>query len=74
MTRDQTIDQLWESAGHGTRREDIAAAFSAGVEAERERWEGVEQFLIASADSSMSRNNAEQLASELLAQIRRQGL
>lgn len=25
-----TIDQLWENAGHGTRREDIEAAYEAG--------------------------------------------
>lgn len=37
--------------------------------AERERWNGVEQYLIAAADGSMSRNNSEQLASELLQQI-----
>lgn len=35
MTQDQTIDQLWERAGHGTRREDIEAAYLAGMEAER---------------------------------------
>jgi hypothetical protein len=40
------------------------------VEAERERWAGVEQYLIAAADGSMSRNNSQQLAAELLAAIR----
>jgi hypothetical protein len=38
--------------------------------AERERWDGVEQYLVAAADGSMSRNNSEALAAELLAQIR----
>lgn len=36
MTNDETIDSLWERSNHGTRREDIEAAYNAGVEAERE--------------------------------------
>ena len=40
------------------------------VAAERERWTGVEEYLVAAADGSMSRNNSENLAAELLAQIR----
>ncbi len=39
MTKDQTINALWENAGHGTRREDVVAAYEAGVAAERERVE-----------------------------------
>jgi len=39
--------------------------------AEIERWAGVEEYLAAAADGSMSRNNSENLAAELLAQIRK---
>lgn len=48
------------------------ALAAARVAQERERWEGVEQYLVAAADGSMSRNNSETLAAELLAQIRTQ--
>jgi hypothetical protein len=44
------------------------AALVAGRE--RERYAGIEEYLVAAADSSMSRNNSENLAAELLAQIR----
>lgn len=70
MSHDDLIDKLWGACSHGTRREDIAAAYEAGVAAERGRWGGVEQYLIAAADGSMSRNNSESLAVELLAQLR----
>ena len=30
-SKDEVIDSLWERAGHGTRREDIVAAFEAGT-------------------------------------------
>jgi hypothetical protein len=40
------------------------------VAVERERWAGVKEYLTAAADGSMSRNNSEVLAAELLAQIR----
>lgn len=36
---------------------------------ERERWEDVKNYLIASRDGSMSRNNSEALAAELLEQL-----
>lgn len=36
-TDDKTIDAIWERSGHGTRREDIEAAFNAGQDAERQR-------------------------------------
>jgi hypothetical protein len=26
MTKDKTIDRIWELSGHGTRREDVEAA------------------------------------------------
>jgi hypothetical protein len=35
MTKDETIDRLWESSNHGTRREDIVAAYEAGERAAR---------------------------------------
>lgn len=33
MNKEQVIDRLWEQAGHGTHREDIEAAYAAGVAA-----------------------------------------
>jgi hypothetical protein len=38
---------------------------------ERERWEDVKNYLIAARDGSMSRNNSETLAGELLEQLAR---
>lgn len=38
---------------------------------ERERWEDVKNYLIAARDGSMSRNNSETLAGELLKQLER---
>ena len=70
-TKDEQIEKLWESSNHGTMREDIVAAFAAGEAEERKRWNDVEQYLVAAADGSMSRNNSEQLAADLLVQIRR---
>lgn len=68
MDKEQIIERLWGSANYGTRREDIEAAYEAGAKAERDKLEKAEVrgFLIACADSSMSRNNREQLASEIL--------
>ncbi len=37
MSKDETIDNLWEQSAHGTRREDIVAAYNAGALAEQER-------------------------------------
>ena len=37
MDKEQIIEKLWEDSNHGTWREDIEAAYSAGVTAERER-------------------------------------
>ena len=31
MDKEQLIDRLWENSGHGTRREDIEAAFDTGA-------------------------------------------
>lgn len=36
MTKDETIEKLWEQSNHGTRREDVEAAYNAGAIAERE--------------------------------------
>jgi hypothetical protein len=40
---------------------------------EREKWSGVEAYLIAASEGSMSRNNSEALANELLTAIRARG-
>lgn len=68
MDKDQIIESLWEYSNHGTRREDIEAAYEAGAKAERSKWDKAEvrQFLIACSDSSMTRNNREQMADEIL--------
>ncbi len=34
MGKDEAIDRLWENANHGTRREDVEAAYNAGAAAE----------------------------------------
>ena len=36
MNKEKTIDTLFENSNHGTRREDIEAAYNAGAQAERE--------------------------------------
>lgn len=38
MDREKIIDALWERSGHGTQREDVVAAFEAGVKWSRERF------------------------------------
>ena len=40
---------------------------------EREKWSEVEAYLIAASEGSMSRNNSEALAGELLTAIRARG-
>jgi hypothetical protein len=40
---------------------------------EREKWSEVEAYLIAASEGSMSRNNSEALANELLTAIRARG-
>lgn len=37
MDKEQIIESLWERAGHGTRREDIEAAYAAGEAAASDR-------------------------------------
>jgi Holliday junction resolvasome RuvABC ATP-dependent DNA helicase subunit len=47
-------------------------ALKEAVAEERETWRNeIEPYLIAAADGSMSRNNSEQLAAELLEWIKR---
>jgi hypothetical protein len=36
--KEQTIYRLWENSGHGTRREDVEAAYLAGQAAANARW------------------------------------
>lgn len=36
MDKEKVIDDLWERSNHGTRREDVVAAYEAGAVAERE--------------------------------------
>lgn len=50
---------------------DAEEVFSAGQTAERERWSGVEAFLSATLDGSLSRNSSDSLAAQLLEQIQR---
>ncbi len=47
------------------------AAYEAGAAAERQRWAEVKSYLVAARDGSMSRNNSETLAGELLEQLER---
>ena len=50
-------------------REDVESGYEAGVQAERLGWieTGICEYLLACASGSMSRNNQEQMASEILA-------
>jgi hypothetical protein len=52
-------------------RDEIFAKLVAAKE--REKWSGVEAYLIAASEGSMSRNNSEALAGELLTAIRARG-
>lgn len=66
----QTVRRIRACEGEAAAQLVLEAFVAQEVAAERERWDGVEQYLIAAADGSMSRNNSETLAAELLAQIR----
>lgn len=61
----QHAEQAWQALDAH-----VAAMVAQAVAKERARWDGVEQYLTAAADGSMSRNNSEALAAELLEQIR----
>ena len=52
------------------RESDAWEQMAAAVAKERERFAGVKEYLTAAATGAMSRNNSEQLAAELLAQLR----
>ncbi len=53
---------------------DALEAFAKLVAAkEREKWSEVEAYLVAASEGTMSRNNSESLASELLTDIRARG-
>lgn len=41
MTKDETIEKLFEQSNHGAQREDIEAAYSAGATAERMKWKSL---------------------------------
>jgi len=41
MTKDETIEKLFEQSNHGAQREDIEAAYSAGATAERMAWKAL---------------------------------
>lgn len=58
VARQKAIEKVWPLLGFRLR-DKIAGPYA-----------GVEEFLVAAADGSMSSNNSEQLASELLDQIR----
>ena len=60
-------DVLFECWGNAVR-----AYAAEQVAAERERWRAeIEPFLVAAADGSMSRNNSEALAGEMLVWVRK---
>ena len=69
--KEKVIDDLCMHANHGTRYEDMEKAYNAGAKAERERWLKMDiiPYLTAASKSSMSRNNSENLAAEILQHI-----
>ena len=76
MLTDKKLSEIVQAWGNETEQRniidlcrDVAQAQEA---AERERWRAeLEPFLVAAADGSMSRNNIENLADELLEWVRR---
>ena len=76
MLTDKKLSEIVQEWGNETEQRniidlcrDVAQAQEA---AERERWRAeLEPFLVAAADGSMSRNNIENLADELLEWVRR---
>ncbi len=56
MNKEQAINKILENARHGTRREDIIAAYEAGELASRRRWYDFDKFMMSIvADGSMSK-------------------
>jgi len=76
MERDEIDDEVCQIMmdhgpdGHVDGHDMITDMVMRRLEYERNKWRGVEEYLVAAADGSMSRNNSENLAAELLAQIR----
>ena len=68
LRSDRDLEKKWRKDAEHDREELILAA----VAAERVRWRAeIEPFLVAAADGSMSRNNREALAEELLEWMRK---
>jgi hypothetical protein len=66
MDKDQVIEKLWENSGHGTRRQDVEAAYEAGAAAERERCAKLcEQEICACCWDDDAQAAAEHLAAEI---------
>lgn len=65
----QTLRKIRACEGEAAAQLLLEAYAAQEVSVERERWVGVKEYLTAAADGSMSRNNSENLAAELLAQI-----
>jgi hypothetical protein len=80
MTQDEIIEMAQECKLIGMRPfidgiyTEALIEFAKLVAAkEREKWSEVEAYLIAASEGSMSRNNSEALAGELLIAIRARG-
>ena len=75
MTQDEIIEMAIENTINGLNfNQEGLVRFAHLVAAkEREKWSEVEAYLIAASEGSMSRNNSEALAGELLTAIRARG-
>lgn len=58
MTKDEVMDKLWEQSNHGTRREDVEAAYNAGARAATNECADI---------LSINRNEAQLMAGEMTA-------
>jgi hypothetical protein len=70
VSKELCNDTEWCWAGVGEPLQMFAKLVAAK---EREKWSEVEAYLIAASEGSMSRNNSETLAGELLIAIRARG-
>jgi hypothetical protein len=75
MTKDEIIEmaaEIWNAGSYFPipSGDDILRFAALIVAKERENWSEVEAYLIAASEGSMSRNNSEALANELLTAIR----
>ena len=78
MTQDEIIDMARQAGFYISPFDSVLLpkleTFTKLVAAkEREKWSEVEAYLIAASEGSMSRNNSEALANELLTAIRARG-